>query len=310
MVSIVMATFNRAATILRAVHSVQCHTYADWELIIVDDGSTDATQYVLEQFTDPRIRIFAHSANRGVCAAKNTGLDHMRGEWFTTLDSDDEMMPDALEAMLDCAERTGANDITCNAVDCSTGQFSGTGGPGVDGRISPKTVFRGEHWGLTRTSLLGNLRFDERIPSHKDIVWLQINRKARRYYLHRALRMYHTEGEDRVTKSARASSLREKVGVYGVLSEKRVYLRELRCESEAVSSGSGTHMGRQIVASCPVAGRSDLRQAAGPLAGRDARHTPIVHTPIFSVPILSRLSRGQRTRSVRQGVAGGLLRVW
>jgi glycosyltransferase involved in cell wall biosynthesis len=230
MVSIIMGVFNRPATIQRAVDSVLAQTHADWELIIVDDGSTGETLEVLAQLTDPRVRIVTHSENRGVCAARNTGLDQMRGEWFTILDSDDEMAPDALEVMLDCAKRTGATAITCNCLDHSTGQFSGSGGPIDDGWLTPTTTAkcRGEHWGLTSSSLLGDLRFDERVPSHEDIVWLQINRKAHRHYLHRALRIFHTEGDNRLTKAMGASSLRDKADVYAVLAENRPYLRELR----------------------------------------------------------------------------------
>lgn len=229
MVSIVMATHNRADTIPRAVSSVLDQTYTDWELIIVDDGSTDGTRQVLRQFTDPRIRIVTHAENRGVCAAKNTGLDHIRGEWFTTLDSDDEMIPDALKAMLECAERTGATAVTCRCRDSRTRQFVGTG-PAADGRLSPEATAecRGEFWGLTQTSLLGDLRFDDRLVSHEDTVWLQINRKARRYYIHRALRIYHTEGADRVTKSKGTASLWHKANQYVLLGEHRAFLRELR----------------------------------------------------------------------------------
>jgi len=229
MVSIVMATHDRAATISRAITSVLRQTYADWELIVVDDGSTDATQGVLQQFTDARVRVLTHPENRGVCAAKNTGLDSIRGAWFTTLDSDDEIMPDALEAMLEYAQRTHATAITCNCRDSTTGRFTGEG-PAADGPLSPEATAkcRGEFWGLTRTSLLGDLRFDERLPGHEDTVWFLINRKARRYYLHRALRVYHTEGTDRVTKSSRAADLRRKADVYAVLGENRAYLRELK----------------------------------------------------------------------------------
>lgn len=65
-------------------------------------------------------------------AAKTTGLDHVTGEWFTTLDADDEMLPEALEVMLECAERTGATAVNCNDLDTSTRRFSGIG-PSADG---------------------------------------------------------------------------------------------------------------------------------------------------------------------------------
>lgn len=101
MISIVMTTYDRATTVGRAIDSVLHQTYPEWELIIVDDGSTDDTQHVLEQFSDSRILVVKHDENRGVTAAKNTGLNELRGEWFSLLDSDDEIVPEALEVMLD-----------------------------------------------------------------------------------------------------------------------------------------------------------------------------------------------------------------
>lgn len=229
MVSVIMATYDRADTLRRAVDSVLRQTRADWELIIVDDGSTDATPSVLEALDDSRIRVCRHSRNRGMHAAKNTGLDHVTGEWFTTLDADDEMLPEALEVMLQCAERTGATAVSCNGLDTSTGRFSGTG-PTADGWITPEETARcrGDFWGLTRTELVGDLRWDERVPNHQAPVWIKINRKARRYYLHRALVVIHTEGADRITRQSRAADLRKKSASYFYIGQDRDYLRELR----------------------------------------------------------------------------------
>jgi len=166
MISVIMATYNRADTLQRAIDSVLRQSYEDWELIIVDDGSTDETTSVLEALDDPRIRVVRHPRNRGMHAAKNTGLDHVAGEWFTTLDADDEMMPEALEVMLACAARTGATAVSCNGLDTSTGRFSGTG-PTRDGWLTPEQTARchGDLWGITQTSLVGNLRWDERVPA-------------------------------------------------------------------------------------------------------------------------------------------------
>ncbi len=133
-----------------------------------------------------------------------------RGEWFTTLDADDEMVPEALEVMLACAERTGATAITCNGLDTSTGRFSGIG-PTADGWLTPEQTARcrGDFWGLTMTSLLGELRWDERLPNYQAPVWIKINRKARRYYIHRALAIIHTEGADRITETSRTPASAE-----------------------------------------------------------------------------------------------------
>jgi len=228
MVSVVLLTYNRADLVPRAVNSVLAQTVRDWELIIVDNGSTDRTQEVLAQFTDSRIRVYRLHRNRGAVAGGDSGLDYIRGEWFTFFNDDDEMVPDALEAMLDCARRTGATAVTCNCIDTSTGALSGVG-PTRDCRLSPRETsrLRGEHWGLTRTSLLGDLRRDERIDGgFADILWTKINRNARRYYLHRALRLYHTEGASRETLKQRR--LRDKVKDYRFLGQDVDYLSALR----------------------------------------------------------------------------------
>ena len=232
MVSIVLPTYNRATTLQRAVDSVLRQTHSDWELIIIDDGSTDDTPRLLAAIADSRVTTYRHPQNRGVTAALNTGLDHVRGDWFTFLGSDDEMTPDALAVMLDYATRTGANAVTCNCVDSTTGRMTGVGLT-HDGRVSARDVARsrGEHWGLTQTRLLGDLRFDERLPGFEDTVWLQIDRIARRYYVHRALRVYHTEGEDRITSAGPQRSVREKVRIFSALGEHRAYLDALRANN-------------------------------------------------------------------------------
>lgn len=229
MISIVLPTYNRATILPRAVNGVLGQSFSDWELIIVDDGSTDETSRYLAGLQDPRISVYGHPHNRGVATAKNTGLDHVRGDWFTIFDSDDEMMPDALAVMTEYATRTQANLITCNCVDFTTGRLTGIG-PTSDGWLSFEegAKCRGEHWGMVKTSLLGDLRFDERLPGWEGVLWLKINRIARRYYIHRALRVYHTEGADRVSVVAHQASIADKVRVFCAVGEDRAYLEGLR----------------------------------------------------------------------------------
>lgn len=90
-VSIVMPTFNRADTIGRAIASVLAQTHDDWDLIVVDDGSTDHTAARI-QGMDARIRILRQD-NRGVTSARNAGLAAVRGDLVAFLDSDDEWLP-------------------------------------------------------------------------------------------------------------------------------------------------------------------------------------------------------------------------
>lgn len=94
-VSIILPTYNRADTILRAIDSVRGQTHQDWELIVVDDGSKDGTHELVSHI-DPRILVI-RQPNAGVGAARNTGLAAARGRFLTFLDSDDAWLPHFLE---------------------------------------------------------------------------------------------------------------------------------------------------------------------------------------------------------------------
>ena len=100
LISIITPTFNRGKTVARAIDSILEQTYGNFEIIVVEDGSTDETKSILQRYNDKRVRIIHHDLNKGVTAAKNTGLNNISGEWFTFLDSGDEMLPDALETMM------------------------------------------------------------------------------------------------------------------------------------------------------------------------------------------------------------------
>lgn len=89
--SIVVPAHDRAATIVRCIESVRSQRWTDFEIVVVDDGSRDATPRLLRAIDDPRLRILTHRENRGVCPARNTGIDAARGTWVVFLDSDDEL---------------------------------------------------------------------------------------------------------------------------------------------------------------------------------------------------------------------------
>lgn len=95
--SIVLTTYNRAWCIERAIASVLAQTEQRWELIIVDDGSTDATADILAPYVQSSDRIcLLAQPNSGTGAARQTGISHARGDFVTFLDSDDEYLPDHL----------------------------------------------------------------------------------------------------------------------------------------------------------------------------------------------------------------------
>jgi glycosyltransferase involved in cell wall biosynthesis len=103
-VSVIMPTYNRAHMIGRAIESVLKQTFKDWELIIVNDGSTDNTKEVVERFKDKRI-VYLERENGGPAAARNLGLRHARGEYVAYCDSDDTLFPYHLETLVKCLDR-------------------------------------------------------------------------------------------------------------------------------------------------------------------------------------------------------------
>lgn len=96
-VSVILCTYNRAALLPRAISSVLRQTYADWELIIIDDGSVDATRSVVRHWmkNEKRIRYF-YQKNKGLAGARNAGMRKATGDVLTFLDSDDAYHPEHL----------------------------------------------------------------------------------------------------------------------------------------------------------------------------------------------------------------------
>ena len=96
MISVVIPLYNKEASIAQSLKSVLSQEYDDFEVVIVDDGSTDESVGVVEAINDPRIRLIKQE-NGGPSKARNTGVKNAKGEWILFLDADDELEPDALE---------------------------------------------------------------------------------------------------------------------------------------------------------------------------------------------------------------------
>jgi len=104
-VSVIIPTYNRAHLVRRAIRSVLNQTYQDFEVIVVDDCSTDNTAEVLKEFKDNRIKYIRHKVNRGVAAARNTGIKVAEGSYVALLDSDDRWLPSKLEKQMKVFEK-------------------------------------------------------------------------------------------------------------------------------------------------------------------------------------------------------------
>jgi glycosyltransferase involved in cell wall biosynthesis len=101
-ISVIIPTYNRQSLVLQAIETVLAQTFQDFEVIVVDDGSTDATEQCLEQFKGKIV--YLKTANRGVAAARNSGIRLAGGEFICFLDSDDVWEPSKLQAQIEFAD--------------------------------------------------------------------------------------------------------------------------------------------------------------------------------------------------------------
>lgn len=122
-VSIIIPLYNKAPYVRRALDSIAVQTFADFEAIVVDDGSTDDGAAIVESYTDARFRLI-RQANAGPGAARNAGLAQARGEFIAFLDADDEWLPNYLHESVRLLEDSGPEvaSVTCGYFDYPSGQ--------------------------------------------------------------------------------------------------------------------------------------------------------------------------------------------
>lgn len=116
LVSVIMPAYNAEPYLEQAVRSVLDQTYENWELLLLDDCSTDRTAALAADLArlDPRIRLYRSEQNLGVARTRNRGFDLAQGAWAALLDSDDSWRREKLERQLALAERTGADILYCS----------------------------------------------------------------------------------------------------------------------------------------------------------------------------------------------------
>jgi len=183
-VSVIVPTYNHACYLPQAVQSVLDQTYVDWELIVVDDGSTDHTRGVVAQFTDPRLCCI-HQENQGLSAARNTGIRTARGVYLAFLDADDEWERKFLSccvSVLDSDETLGGC-YTLNYFIDNQGDVL----PQLGGQVVAPAAFRSRnleggffpiHAALIRASVIDQVGpFDTALTCEEDWdLWIRISK--------------------------------------------------------------------------------------------------------------------------------------
>jgi len=187
-VSVVIPTYNRARTVGQAIRSVLDQTFQDWELIIVDDGSSDETRSVVAGFRDLRLSFHRLDRNRGQSAARNHGISVARGVYVAFLDSDDLWYPEKLARDVETFEAGGEaiGLVYCGKELYDAGDhFLGRRQPTLAGEVYHE-LLGGDFIGscsrvaLRRTILERVGGFDDSLPSYEDWdLWIRVARVSK-----------------------------------------------------------------------------------------------------------------------------------
>lgn len=211
LVSVVIPTYNRVDFLLQAVESVQRQSLRNWELTVVDDGSTDSTARRLEELADPRVRLIRQD-RQGVSKARNTGLARSRGTWLSLLDSDDLWAPRKLQRQLEALERQPAY-LLCHTdeiwirdgVRVNQKKIHRKRGGWIFEDCLPRCVVSPSSILLHRKVLERHGTFDEDLPVCEDYeLWLRLSCRLPFLYLGEPLVIKRGGHGDQLSRSRRA----------------------------------------------------------------------------------------------------------
>lgn len=186
LVSVIVPAYNAEKYIEEAIQSVVDQAYQNWELIIVDDGSTDATSQIIASFEDKRI-LLIEQENAGVSAARNRGLSEVKGKYITFLDADDVLPPQSLKARVEYLESHPDVDLVdgyINVKDIDMKSTVRTYEPYYHGSLLPRLVALDSRvffnvCYMFKSSVLEDIRFNEDMTHAEDLLfYIELSNKS------------------------------------------------------------------------------------------------------------------------------------
>ena len=177
LISVIVPIYNKQKQISRCIESVKIQSYKNWELILIDDGSTDNSAFIIKSYlSDSRIFYF-YKENGGVSSARNMGMKKASGEWIIFLDADDYFLPNALSILLNFALSQHTFIAAANFYVEHNGKRYGL----CEGRKRiVKNNFRSWYFmtcylragsTLYHSSIISNFYFDESLNRYEDVKW-------------------------------------------------------------------------------------------------------------------------------------------
>ncbi|CAI3397726.1 glycosyltransferase family 2 protein [Enterococcus cecorum] len=198
LVSIIMPSYNTSDFIGDSINSVLNQTYKNWELIIIDDNSSDNTADTVQSFNDSRIRYLVNSENKGAAFSRNRALREAKGNWIAFLDSDDIWYPNKLENQLNFMVNTNCSFSYTNYK--VMGEATLVTGPKI---ITKKNMYRycwpGCLTVMYNAKRVGLLQISEIEKNNDYAMWLSVSEKENCYLLDETLAEYRKHRKNSIS---------------------------------------------------------------------------------------------------------------
>ena len=208
LISIVIPTYNRAWCIKRAIDSVLTQTYQNFEIIVVDGGSTDNTKEKITDIKDGRVKYYRYNTRTTIGTNRNKGMELSNGKYILFLDSDDELLPTALEEVVNKFENLSENIgvLSYTNID-SVSKQPLCNFPFSEAKVDYKQLHElvrliegiFEFSSVIRADVGKKFKFYEKVNGLEYIFWSEVSKKYYRYIVNNPLKICHTEGRDRVS---------------------------------------------------------------------------------------------------------------
>lgn len=190
LVTVLLPVYNAAPFLQAALDSILMQTFADFELLAIEDGSTDDGPTILKACTDPRLQIITHARNRGLIASLNEGIERARGRYIARMDADDLMVPDRLASQVAFLETNPGLAAVAGFVETMNAEGEVTGVWDIDlatpdeGSVAdmlPRTNCIAHPTVMLRRNALGQLRYDPCQHGAEDWdLWLRMRSRGLR----------------------------------------------------------------------------------------------------------------------------------
>ena len=224
LVSIVMPSYNTEQYIADSVKSILAQTYPDWELIIVDDCSTDRTVEIVRSFNDPRIRLFRNERNSGAAVSRNKALREAKGKWIAFLDSDDVWLPEKLMKQIRFMTENKYSFTFTDYRICLNGEwmpYINIGPDHVDKRKLYRYCYFSTITVMYDAEVIGLIQIKD-IRKHNDYaMWLEAIEKADAYRLPECL-SYYIKHDGSITGGSKLALIKWHYRLFRVAREESV----------------------------------------------------------------------------------------